>query len=269
MLSDTIAVNGQSIYVEQSGSGPPLLLIMGIGYDSTLWGYMAPQLAERFRVIVMDNRDSGRSSRAGSPYTIVDMAHDAVGVLDELEVERAHVAGTSMGGFIAQEVAIRYPDRVDRLVLMATSVGPARVAADPIALWRFVKDNDPTGAVFATQQLAWLFSTPFLRNAELVQATLEQLGANPNPMDAAAYGRQADAYSQHDAVDRLGAIAAPTLVITGARDLLTPPWLGRELAGLIPGARMEIIDSESASHALPLEEPDAAVDLMVKFLLDA
>lgn len=268
MLSDTISVNGQSIHVEHTGSGPPLLLIMGIGYDSTLWGYMAPPLAERFRVILMDNRDSGQSSRATTPYTIADMADDAVGVLDALDIERAHVAGTSMGGFIAQELAIRHPDRVDRLVLMATAAAPARAAADPIAAWRFVKNHDPTGQVFAGQQLAWLFSTPFLRNDEMVQATLEQLAANPHPMDGAAYGRQADAYLAHDALDRLGSIEAPTLVITGSRDLLTPVWLGREVADAIPGAQLAVIDTDTASHALPLEEPGAVVDLMVKFLLD-
>ena len=114
-----------------------------------------------------------------------------------------------MGGMIAQQVALRHPDRVDRLVLSGCGAAPARVAFDPIRTWDWIKANDKTGETFACEQFTWLFSTAFRRNREAVQQTVAMLSSNPNPIGPEAYHRQAQAYLQYDALDRLGAIARP------------------------------------------------------------
>jgi 3-oxoadipate enol-lactonase len=167
---------------------------------------------------------------------------------------------------IGMEFALRHADRLDRLVLAGPCAAPARSTVDPISTWSWVKGNDPTGEVFGGQQLTWLFSSAFLRNRDAVQETMALLARNPHPMGQEAYDRQAQAYVQFDALDRLGAIAAPTLVIVGEQDLLTPPWVAREVASGIPGARLEVLAGDGASHVVALERPDDFNRLVTAFL---
>ena len=268
--SGTVQANGQQLYYEVHGDGPPLVLLMGIGYDSSLWTLaQVPALSTEFRVVLMDNRDAGRSSRADHPYRIADMADDVAGLLDSLGIHRSHLLGLSMGGLIAQEFALRHPDRLDGLVLTGTGAAPARSAIDPIEIWSWVKANDPAGDVFGAQQIVSLFSTAFLRNSDAVRDTAKMLASNPYPMDSEAYARQAEAYLQFDARERLGAIKAPTLVVVGEQDLLTPPWVAREVADAIPGARFEVIRGAGSSHVVPIERPDDFNRLVSDFLADA
>src|SRR5215213_7289520 len=200
--SETVSTNGQDLYYEIHGEGPPLLLVMGIGYDSTLWTLQqVPRLSTRFRVVLLDNRDAGRSSRADHPYTVADMADDVAGVLDALDIQRTHLLGLSMGSMIGMEFALRHADRLDRLVLAGPGAAPARSAVDPISIWTWVKANDPGGQVFGGQQFTWLFSTAFLRNKTAVQDTIALLASNPNTVEPEAYDRQALAYLQFDALD--------------------------------------------------------------------
>ena len=265
--SGTVQANGQELYYELHGQGPPLVLVMGIGYDSSLWTVaQVPVLSTQFQVILVDNRDAGRSSKSRHPYKIADMADDLAGLLDALGIQRSHLLGLSMGGMIAQEFALRHGDRLDRLVLAGTGAAPARSAVDPIQIWSWVKANDATGELFGGQQFVSLFSTAFLRNHDAVRDTAELLASNPYPMSPDAYGRQADAYRQFDALDRLAAITAPTLVVVGEQDLLTPPWIAREVAEAIPGARFEVIRGDGSSHVVPIECPDEFNRLVLNFL---
>lgn len=267
--SGTVGTNGQQLYYETHGDGPPLVLVMGIGYDSSLWTLeQVPVLSTRFRVILLDNRDAGRSFRADHPYAIADMADDVARMLDALDIQRTHLLGLSMGSMIGMEFALRHPDRLNRLLLAGSAASPARSAIDPISIWNWVKANDPSGDVFGGQQLTWLFSSTFLRNQQAVLETTALLASNPNPVEPAAYERQAHAYLHFDALDRLGDIHAPTLVIVGEQDLLTPPWVAREVAGGIPGARLEIVTGDGSSHVLPLERPHDFNQLVMKFLAE-
>ncbi len=260
-------VDGQELYFEIHGEGPSLILVMGIGYDSSLWTLaQVPALSRSFQVVVFDNRDAGRSSKATGAYTMADMADDVVGLMDALDIKRAHVLGLSMGGLIAQELALRHAGRLDRLVLSGCGAAPARAVFDPIRTWNWVKAHDKTGAVFICQQFTWLFSTAFLRNEERVQQTVAMLSRNPNPVGPDAYDRQAQAYLQYDALDRLGGIDAPTLVVVGEQDLLTPPWVCQEVARNIPGARFEVIKGNGSSHLVPIERPDDFNQLVTRFL---
>ena len=267
MNKGKIESNGQTLYWESHGKGTPLVLVMGIGYDATLWGlHQVPFFSEHFQTIVFDNRDVGRSSQAAGAYTIADMADDLDGLLDGLGVEQAHLLGLSMGGMICQEFAIRYPNRLNKLVLTGTGAAPARAKFNPISIWSFVKSHDIEGLTFAAQQFLWLFSESFRRNHEAVDQTLQMLASNPNPVSADAYQRQAKAYVKHDALDQLGQVTAPTIVISGERDRLTPPWIGRELADAIPGAKFHIVEGPGSSHVLPLERPEDFNKIALSFL---
>ncbi len=267
MKSGTISTNGQEIYYEIHGEGEPLVMIMGIGYDATLWSlYQIPAFSTRYQVIVFDNRDVGRSSKAAGPYTIADMADDTAGLMDGLGIKRAHLLGISMGGMIAQEFALRYPDRLNKLTLTGTGASTGRAKFDPIMIWNFVKQHDSQGLIFAAQQFLWLFSTDFIRNHQAVDQTLAMLASNPNPVTPEAYARLADAYVKHDALDRVGGIQAPTLVITGEQDRLTPPWIGRELANAIPQAKFRLVEGSGSSHVLPLERPNDFNEIVISFL---
>lgn len=266
MKSGHIKCNSQNLYYETHGEGKPVVFIMGIGVDSTLWAYQIPACSPEFQVIVFDNRDVGRSSKADGAYTIADMADDLAGLLDGLGVERTHLVGLSMGGMIAQEFALRYPERVGKLVLTGTSASTGRARFDPISTWSFVKQHDTDGLAFAAQQLLWIFSNDLLRNQQAVDQILAMLASNPNPVSPEAYARQAAAYIQHDALDRVGNITAPTLVLTGERDRLTPPWIGRELAEAIPGAKYLQIDGPGSSHGMIIERPEDFNNAILSFL---
>ena len=265
----TIQANGQTLYYEIHGDGDPLVLVMGIGYDSTLWTlHQVPALAQHFQVILLDNRDVGRSGKASRAYTISDMADDVAGLLDALAIQRAHLLGLSMGALIGQEFALRHPGRLKRLVLCGPDAAPARDVVHPISVWRWVKESDSNGSTFAAEQFTWLFSSTFRRNAAAVRQTVDFLSSNPNPVLPDAYARQAQAYVQYDPAGRQDSIDAPTLVIVGEQDLLTPPWIAREVAAAIPGARLEIIRGDGASHVVPLERPDEFNRLVIEFLTE-
>ncbi|MBI2378972.1 MAG: alpha/beta fold hydrolase [Deltaproteobacteria bacterium] len=266
--TSTVRANGQTIYYEAHGDGPPLVLVMGIGYDSSLWGQQVPPLSKRFRTIIFDNRDVGRSSKAEAAYTIADMADDLAGLLGALEIPKAHVLGTSMGGMIAMELALRHPQLLSRLVLVNTGAATARTRFDPIRTWAWVKAHDHDGLEFAALQFHWLFSPAFLRNDAAVDQTLKALASNPNPVSPEAYARQAEAYLKHDALDRLPGITAPTLVVAAEQDRLTPPSIVKEVADAIPGARYHMITGAGASHAVPLERPDDFNRLVADFLAE-
>ena len=151
-------------------------------------------------------------------------------------------------------------------MLTGCGAAPARVTFDPIGTWNWVKAADKTGEVFACQQFTWLFSNSFLRNKEAVQHTIALLASNPNPVGPDAYNRQAQAYLRFDALDRLADISSPTLMIAGEQDLLTPPWVCREVADNIPGCQFEIIRGDGSSHLVPIERPDAFNHLVMTFL---
>jgi pimeloyl-ACP methyl ester carboxylesterase len=154
---------------------------MGIGYDSSLWTLaQVPALSRHFRVVIFDNRDVGQSSKAKAAYTIADMADDVAGLMVSLDIGRAHVLGLSMGGLIAQELALRHAHHVHKLVLAGCGAAPARAVFDPIRTWSWVKANDRGGEIFACQQFTWLFSASYLRNKAAVQSTIALLSSNPN-----------------------------------------------------------------------------------------
>ena len=258
--------NGAHLYYEVYGEGEPLLLIMGLGANHLGWAAQVPVYAQEFRVIVFDNRGTGQSDfPEGVDLTIPLMADDAAALLDFLGVDAAHVYGISMGGMIAQEMALRHPEKVRSLILGATSPGgPHAIAPDAQALQGLLDQGAAVDRAVNPALLEVLFSPAYL--AEHGSELLEKLGgmADYPATSPEAYAAQLRAAARHDTYDRLPDIAAPTLVLHGTDDPLLPVGNARILAERIPGAKLVLF--EGARHAYMLEKQAEADTAVLDFL---
>jgi pimeloyl-ACP methyl ester carboxylesterase len=263
MQSGYATTSGQKLYYEIHGEGEPLLLIMGLGGDVTGWGFQIPALAQHFQVVAFDNRDAGRSAEAIAPYTIADMADDAAALMDVLGLPQAHVVGASMGGAIAQELVLRHPEKVRRLVLLCT-MGQARYARFFLEPTRFLLQHDPSKKILAMYVLSQSMTHDFLKNQEAVTQMLNLAQSPPYPQSFEACTRQVDAVCAFDALDRLAGVQAPTRVVVGDQDILTPPWVARELAAAIPGAQLRVL--EHGGHGFMWEIPQQVNECITEFL---
>src|SRR5438093_13759231 len=152
------------LYYDEQGSGDPLLLVMGLAADSAAWMFQVPDFARHHRTIVFDNRGVGRSAKPPGPYTIHEMADDTVGLLDALGIARAHVVGVSMGGMIAQELALRHPERVARLVLAMSFARPEPVRRDFLLHRRWARLQGANALSEGIASLPWLLSPASMRD---------------------------------------------------------------------------------------------------------
>lgn len=251
-----VSVGGLPLYYEWHGreAGTPVVLVAGLGGDSTAWAFQLPALRPHHRVLVFDNRGAGRSGAPDEPYTTAGMAQDLLGLLDALGVPQAHLLGLSMGGAIAQEAALRAPGRVASLQLHATWAGPHPYLTALVRAVRTARARlEPEG--FYRLLALWLFAPEtFARQPDLVELVVQRAAHHPYPAPLHGYLRQSDAVLGHDARTRLRELRCPTLVSVGAADRLTPPFLAEELVQLIPGARLEVLPG--AGHAALWEVPD-------------
>jgi pimeloyl-ACP methyl ester carboxylesterase len=245
---------------EESGAGTPVLLVQGLGYGRWGWDPIVAGLAERYRVLRFDNRGIGDSDKPPGPYTAGEMALDALQVLDEAKVERAHVVGASLGGMIAQCLAVARPDRVERLVLCCTTPGGADAVPMPEVTTRLFAEAgelDPAVALRLFVENALGSSPP----AGLVDALLERRVANPP--DPEGWQAQAAAGLTFEGIE-LDRIAAPTLVLHGTEDNVVDYRNARLLAERIRDARVELLDE--TGHLFFWERPAESVRLLTEFL---
>lgn len=251
------------MYYEVHGEGEPLLLIRGLG--STCDGFKAQVegLSPHFRVISFDNRCVGRSDQPQEPFTIADMADDTAALLDSLEVPSAHVFGVSLGGMVAQELALRDPAKVRRLVLACTHAGPRTAARSPEwAVRIFDESRDMPRADALKHSVPLLFArTTIDKRPELIEETLAVMANNNQPKSS--YLLQLGAVMQHDTFDRLGQITQPTLVLTGMEDTLVDPDNSRRIAERISGARL--IEFEETGHVFFTEKAAEVNRTLVNF----
>jgi 3-oxoadipate enol-lactonase len=288
--SYAIAADGTRIYFElfspqgdsarsrdgQSTGAPPVLLLMGLGANRRLWAPAVRRLlASGYDVIAVDNRGCGRSSTPWRPWTTRTMAGDAVAVLDELEIERAHVGGASLGGMIAQEIALEFPERVRTLVLACTSGGLPRLDLVPwwgllhifeAALRSLRPGSDPEQRV--RDFLCMTASEDFAaqcRPGDEAWATVAAMLEDPTSQRGLAM--QLLACVRHSSWSRLSRLTMPVQVHHGSEDQLMPFAAGRELARRIPGARFVV--HEGAGHALVLERPEECSERILAFLAES
>ncbi len=248
------------------GDGPETaLLIQGLGARAADWGPSLPgALAERFRVVMFDNRGTGSSDKPREAWTLEDMAEDALAVLDAVGAERVHVLGVSMGGMIAQLVALDRADRVDRLVLLSTNAGgPSVVRPGPEVMSVFQPPRGTPPEEIMRHALAligapgWAASHP-AEVEELVRISVEE------PTPKYAFTAQLQALLSSDRSERIRNITCPTLVVHGDVDPLIPVDNGRLLAERIPDAQLEILPG--VGHMAMWEAPAKLSQVVVDFL---
>jgi 3-oxoadipate enol-lactonase len=258
-------VNGTRLHYERHGSGEPLLLITGFTISSAVFEPVLDLYGRRFECILYDNRGSGRSASPLRPTSMAELAADAAALLRALDVDSAHVHGISMGGSIAQELAIRFPERVRGLVIGGTTPGGPRAARPTLAeLWALGgaaaggwRDGERSWLA------SWLFSDDFRREQpERARELLRFFGRHrPTPHGVWAHW-WASVY--HDTMSRLHCIQAPTLVMHGEHDAMAPISNARLLAARIPDAELAIVPR--SGHAYLLERPETSFELLCDWL---
>lgn len=260
--------NGIDMYYELHGAGQPLMLIAGLGYGLWQWHKMTPLLARHFQVITFDNRGAGQSDKPVGPYSAQMLAEDTAGLLDALGIRSAAVLGHSMGGFVAQQLALSRPDLVGRLILASTNFGgPQHVPVSAEAMQILMdRSGDPLDLIRRGIAVA---TAPGFAEAHpaIVQELVDYRLTNPVP--PAAYQSQLAVglsllSAEAGFEDKLPAVKVPALILFGAHDKVVPPANAELLAHQLP--RSEIILLPDAGHIFPLETPEAAVAALVNWL---
>ena len=258
-----VKVGDINMYYEIHGEGEPLLMIMGHSGTTALWGPTIPLLAREYRVIAFDNRGIGYSEAVDLPLSTNTMADDTAGLLDALGIDSAHVYGASMGGMIAQELALHHPEKVVSLILGCTGPGGPQ-AALPDETAAFAEQMAAMSQEdLAKMMPAMLYPPEFMeRNPKAVEETIGWLMEKPIPPWVRV--RQTEAVMAHDTYERLPQIKAPTLVIGGEKDILIPVEFQRLLASRIPNA--ELVMWEDGGHGFGLQKPDEMNNVVLDFL---
>jgi 3-oxoadipate enol-lactonase len=248
--------NGITINYKVDGEGEPLLMVSGLGADLKSWMIQLLSFKRHYRVIRFDNRGVGKSDKPFGPYSIRMMADDAIGLMDHLGIRKAHVLGMSMGGMIAQEIAINYPERVLRLILACTFACESRENGQTREYGKVTAHPTPE----SRDELSSLaFNKPFCR---FVFGSLARLTTKKGW--EIGFEAQRAAIRGHDALDRLAHIAAPTLVIAGTEDRVIRPSSSDTIAARIP--RAELVWIEHGSHAIGVETRRQFNEAVLSFL---
>ena len=253
-----------TLHYQVRGHGEPLLLIMGYRGSSFMWGEaFLSLLAQHFQVVVFDNRGTGLSAKPDTAYTMATMADDTADLLAHLGLSRVNVFGVSMGGMIAQELALRHPRRVKRLVLGCTSCGgPLAIGPPAEVLARLIVPPDLPREEAVRQQWSIMFSPEFLaQRPDLLNDLTARALAHPTPLHTTL--RQLVAVLRFNTYGRLGQITAPTLVVTGAADLVIHPANSSMLVERIPGACLHTLPR--AGHGFFWELPEAVETFLRTF----
>ena len=263
-----VKVNDIQMFYEVHGEGFPLIMIMGLTGNTNWWDpRWIETLSEKFKIIAFDNRGAGRTDISDREYSIKLFADDTAGLMDALGISRANVLGLSMGGMIAQELVLNYPEKVKKLVLCATHCGGAKsVQASEEVLGILTADKRGMSAEeVARMTIPLLFTEDFIKNTPGVEElVIEQI--TKNPISNEAFMRQMSAIMNFDAYDRLSQIKTPTLILRGKQDILVPPENGSILEKAIPGSRL--VSFENSAHGL-MEETEEVLDTILEFLAES
>ena len=255
-------VNGVSLNYDEWGAGYPLLMLMGFGDSLDAWANQIPAFAERFRVIAVDHRGSGESEAPGNGYDIPQFSDDAIGLLDRLAVERAHVLGYSMGGRVGQDMAARYPGRISALILAASAAkpNPLNIYSLRASAWLYETYGPEAAAAFGP-----LISFTHDYFEKHLDSLTDRLG-DPvlEPMPIHAYQGHVEAIENHDTTPVLDRIVAPTLVLVGEKEWLNPMSDQQAMLDGIPNAELRVL--EDGGHGFLWEIPDAFNEAVIDFL---
>lgn len=254
-------IHGHEIFYERGGSGEPLLLVMGLSGTHRTWGQpFLDALREDFEVVVYDHRGIGHSSRAEPGFSIADLADDAAGLLDELGWDAAHVVGISMGGMVAQEIALRHPERIRTLTLGCTYAGGPGSSLTSETVFGRLGEAWGSGDRERALRTAWEVNVSSAFAADDAQFATFREDALAVPVALPAIVAQVQAIGGHDVSARLGEIAAPTLIVHGTADEMLPVSNAHAIAERMPQARLEVLDG--IGHLFFWERPGDSARLV-------
>jgi len=258
------SANGVNIYYEVHGGGYPVVMIGGLGSQIESWATQVPIYSKHFRIVVFDNRGAGRSEKPEPGYTTEDMADDTAALMDALGIGSAHVVGKSMGGMIGQWLAIKYPEKVRKLVMGCSSASRDEVGNLILRTGRDIASKVGMKAV-------WVMALYLGYTREYIEKNIGSLGgvidAIPENSDALrGYIGQSYAVEGHDTTQQLHGIKAPALIMMGENDMTTSPRKTRELASLIPGSKLKAF--QGVGHGFWRERQEEADRLVLDFLLN-
>jgi pimeloyl-ACP methyl ester carboxylesterase len=259
-------VNGIRLHYDIAGAGDPVLLIAGLSMPGASWAFQVQELARSFRVVTFDNRGVGETDLPPEPvYSTGQLADDAAGLLRELGMARAHVVGVSMGGTVAQELALRRREVVRSLTLVSTWAKADARFVRIVESWASLAARVPIEERYRHVFFPWVFSPAFFEKKDNVEGAFRRALAYPHQTKAEAIERQARGIVAWNGtrVARLSAIRTPTLVVAGKEDLVTPPDFARALAKAIPRARLAVMPG---GHSLILEQADLFNRTLLRFL---
>jgi 3-oxoadipate enol-lactonase len=252
--------NAPELFYQDEGQGAPVMLIHGVGADGASWDAIASALADEFRVIRLDLRGHGRSGHIVGDCSLDDFVRDVIDVLNACGVAQAHVAGFSLGGMIAQALALQHPDRVNRLVLLSAVAGRTEQERERVRQRLEILRTQGIAAITGAAQERWFTPDFIARHPELVSARMAQLQQNHAPSYAAAY----TVFSLSDVGDRLHAIRHPTLIATGEHDVGSNTRMARFMHGQIAGSKLHILSG--LRHSVLVEAPELITSLLREFL---
>jgi pimeloyl-ACP methyl ester carboxylesterase len=259
-----VSCNGLSVHYIAAGQGDPVVFLNGLAGDHLYWMGQVRAFSGGFRCVALDNRDAGQSEYAAGSYTMADLAADVACLLDRLDLPPAHLVGLSLGGMIAQEVALAHPERVRSLFLVGTLGRADAWFNGTLDAYGDIRRQVADTPAFFEALLPWLVSHRFFEPASKVEWLRGFLRQAPYPQRIDGFFRQFEAMRSHDTLDRLGALRCPVLVAVGEDDQIAPPRYARQLAERIPNARLELLPG--VGHAPPIENARGFNRLLGDFL---
>jgi pimeloyl-ACP methyl ester carboxylesterase len=259
-----VQLNHITLFYAEKGKGETVLFLNGLSGDHAYWMGQLRAFGRHYRCLAVDNHDVGRSGAAAGPYTIRDMAGDMAELFDHLQLPPAHVVGLSMGGLIAQELALARPAAVRSLVLLGTLGRSDPWFRATLEAFGLIRRQVADTAGFFEAILPWWVSYRFLDQPERVAWLRWLLHQNPHGQSLDGFQRQIEAIMQHDALDRLHLIRCPVLVLVGEDDSVAPPRYARQIQEHIPHAQLAILPG--VGHAPPIEDAEHFNGWLAKFL---
>jgi pimeloyl-ACP methyl ester carboxylesterase len=239
--------------------------VMGLAANTLAWIPQIQAFSADHKLVIFDNRDVGQSSMADGPYGVADFAADTLALADGLDLDSFHLLGVSMGGAIAQEVALSAPDRVRTLTLAVTFARGGRWGRKLSEVWG-ARRQRASREEHVDELMLLTLSQEFFENEEGVAYIRRMMLADPNPQPPEAFARQLEASSRHDAEERIGELSMPVHVIGAGHDILVPVWSSEELAELIPGAKLTVL--EAAPHGVQLERAEEFNRVVLDFIAE-
>jgi pimeloyl-ACP methyl ester carboxylesterase len=253
-----------AIFHAEKGLGEPLVFLNGLSGDHLYWMGQLRAFGKKYRCLALDNRDVGRTRAPARPYTTADLAGDVAGLLERLELPPAHVVGLSMGGMIAQELALAAPARVKSLVLVNTLARSDEWFRGMLAAFEKIRRQVGDTPAFFEAILPWWVSWRYIQDTERVSWLRWLLRQTPHPQPIDGFLRQLGATARHDALERVGQIVCPVLVVAGEDDCVCPPRYAAQLRERLREAQLKVVPG--VGHALPFEDPARFTAILADFL---